>query len=303
MMVCFLVCTPNVYTPTRCHHTGDGINSTKLIHRSLKNQIILNIVYFTFFFKLRKIEYNLLMDICHWTFILLSYEGSTLTTTEAGHHHLRNPLFGEKYSYQLLAWGEELEASSPTSPSTLIQFPALGFHAPHCPPADDPKGTIPGAWYLSSFFFKKWDPLTLLYCEQGSFAQRAYAHVLIGTLSLERALLLSLNLSVSVCSHSQKHASARARAHLSTHHHNHHHHTPHLLSQQTHMMGNESPSGMDPRLPTLSIPQMLCSGLLAQKPSLQLCQLSPLESPWCLCSGERENLFDPYGHKRVMKTT
>lgn len=67
------------------------------------------------------------------TFILLSYEGGTLTTTEAGHHHLRNPLFGEKGSFQLLAWGEELEASSTTSPSTLIQFPALGFHAPHCP--------------------------------------------------------------------------------------------------------------------------------------------------------------------------
>ena len=35
------------------------------------------------------------------------------------------------------------------------------------------------------------------------------------------------------------------------------------FSQQTYRLGNESSSGMDSRLPTLCIPQMLCSGLLA----------------------------------------
>lgn len=79
-------------------------------------------------------------------------------------------------------------------PSPSVSCPAL-------PSADDLKGTIPGKWHLSSFFLKKWDPSTLLYCEPGELCIAGictHPHRL--ALPHTRALALSLSLCLWLCS-------------------------------------------------------------------------------------------------------
>ena len=113
---------------------------------------------------------------------------------------------------------------------------------PHLALCRLPKGSIPGKLHLPSFFKKKKK-------KKGSidFPVSCTGKLCAAGMSTH---LYELVLALS---HRQTHTPPPP---LPPSHTN-------AFSQQTYRLGNESSSGMDSRLPTLCIPQMLCSGLLA----------------------------------------